>query len=132
MYLHKSVDPNQGYYGGQPGGYPPQQPYPGMPQQGPYPGMAPPGGGYPPQQPGYPGAPQGYPQGGYPQPGQGTAFVVPPPYVHNPGGDDSSFNQPRDQGKHENSPLTSCAQHGVFSELFRQTFAYILLKTKGK
>lgn len=82
-------DPNQAYYGAQPG-YPPQQPYPGaMPPQG-YPGAMPPQG--------FPGAmpPQGFPAGGYPS--QGAGFMQPPPYGHNPGSDIPPMGQPQQPG----------------------------------
>lgn len=73
--LISNSDPNQQYYGGQPGyppqqqpGYPPPQGYPGgYPPQGP-PGAYPQPGGYPPVIPIH-----GYPQPGYPQPGYGGA-----------------------------------------------------------
>lgn len=111
--LTSASDPNTGYYG-QPGGYPPQQPYPGaMPPPGGYPGMPPQGypGGMPPQ--GYPGGmpppggPQGFPGGpqGFPQ-APGTGFVAPPPYIHQPGAGDNP------QGKSECSPLAN-APHGL-------------------
>lgn len=71
IFYDSYLDPNQQYYGGQPGypppagfnaGYPPQQP------------------GYPPQQPGYPPQAGGYPQPGYPQPGMPQGI----PYGHVP------------------------------------------------
>lgn len=76
LFYDTPLDPNQQYYGGQPGyppagfnaGYPPQQP--GYPPQQP---------GYPPQQPGYPQPGGGYPQG-YPQPGMPQGI----PYGHVP------------------------------------------------
>lgn len=85
------IDPNQPYYGQQPGfnpGYPPPQ-QPGYPQAGFQPGFAPQPGygqpGFPPQpafQPGYPSGPQGYvpPQVPYgqvpPQPDYGgTGYI---------------------------------------------------------
>ncbi|XP_056634297.1 protein lifeguard 1-like isoform X2 [Diorhabda sublineata] len=58
-------NPNQGYYGGQQPGYPPQGSYP-------------PPGGYNPQG-GYPAAP---PPGSYPPPNQGYQ-PAPPPYIAN-------------------------------------------------
>lgn len=76
--LNHRTDPNQQYYGGQPGGYPPpQQPGGGFPQPG-----------YPMPQAGYPMPPMAggvpYPQpGGYPPPGgfPPSGFVphMPPP-----------------------------------------------------
>lgn len=107
-YVTCFLDPNQAYYGAQPG-YPPQQPYPGaMPPQG-YPGAMPPQG--------YPGAmpPQGFPAGGYPS--QGAGFMQPPPYGHNPGSDIPPMGQPQQPGKHENTPLTN-AQHGLFQKIY--------------
>lgn len=72
MFYYSRLDPNQQYYGGQPG-YPPpagfNAGYP--PQQQP---------GYPPQQPGYPPQGGGYPQPGYPQPGMPQGI----PYGHVP------------------------------------------------
>ncbi|XP_019878774.1 protein lifeguard 1 isoform X2 [Aethina tumida] len=67
------ADPNQGYYGGQPGGYPNAPPPGGYPQGGAYPGAgypgAPPAGFAPPPQP-----------QGYPPYGQQPGYQPPPSY----------------------------------------------------
>lgn len=83
---YPAQDPNQGYYGGQPGGYPP--PPPGHAPGGGYPGAPPPAyGGMPPQgYPAGPGAPYGQPGGApygqpggdpYGQPGGGAPYGQP-------------------------------------------------------
>lgn len=95
IILIPNLDPNQGYYGGQPGGYPNAPPPGGYPQGGAYPGAgypgAPPAGFAPPPQP------QGYPPYGQ-QPG-----YQPPP----------SYNSTDPYGQGEQLPLSWQTGYGL-------------------